>query len=44
MLFRNIDLLDENFALRRGQYVGVKDGVIAYIGECRPGGGLWRVL
>ena len=28
MLFRNIDLLDENFELQRGQYVGVKDGVI----------------
>ena len=26
MLFCNIDLLDENFALKRGQYVGVKDG------------------
>ena len=36
MLFRNIDLLDENFALRRGQYVGVKDGVIAYIGDTAP--------
>ena len=29
MLFCNIDLLDENFALKRGQYVGVKDGKIA---------------
>ena len=28
MLFCNIDLLDENFALKRGQYVGVKDGKI----------------
>ena len=36
MLFRNIDLLDENFALQRGQYVGVKDGVIAYIGDTAP--------
>ena len=36
MLFRNIDLLDENFALRRGQYVGVKDGVIAYISDTAP--------
>ena len=33
MLFCNIDLLDENFALKRGQYVGVKDGKIAYIGD-----------
>lgn len=36
MLFCNIDLLDESFALRRGQYVGVKDGRIAYIGETAP--------
>ena len=36
MLFRNIDLLDEQFQLRRGQYVGVKDGVIDYIGETAP--------
>ena len=26
MLFCNIDLLDENFERKRGQYVGVKDG------------------
>lgn len=32
MLFCNIDLLDENFECKRGQYVGVKDGKIAYIG------------
>ena len=36
MLFCNIDLLDENFALKRGQYVGVKDGEIAYIGDAEP--------
>lgn len=36
MLFRNIDLLDEQFRLKRGQYVGVKDGVIDYIGETAP--------
>ena len=36
MLFCNIDLLDEKFALQRGQYVGVKDGRIAYIGETEP--------
>ena len=33
MLFCNIDLLDENFECKRGQYVGVKDGKIAYIGD-----------
>lgn len=36
MLFCNIDLLDENFHLKRGQYVGVKDGAIAYIGDTAP--------
>lgn len=38
MLFCGIDLLDENFALKRGQYVGVKDGRIAYIGDTVPEG------
>lgn len=36
MLFCNIDMLDENFTLKRGQYVGVKDGVIGYIGTTAP--------
>ena len=36
MLFSQIDLLDENFALKRGQYVGVRDGRIAYIGSAAP--------
>lgn len=36
MLFCNIDLLDENFECKRGQYVGVKDGKIAYIGDVEP--------
>lgn len=36
MLFCNIDMLDENFALKRGQYIGVKDGVIGYIGAEAP--------
>ncbi len=31
MIFCNIDILDEHFALKRGQYVGVKDGVISYV-------------
>ncbi len=38
MLFCNIDLLDEHFTLRRGQYVGVRDGVIDYIGASMPAG------
>lgn len=36
MLFCNIDLLDENFERKRGQYVGVKDGKIDYIGDAEP--------
>lgn len=36
MLFCNIDLLDETFALQRSRYVGVKDGRIAYIGAKAP--------
>ena len=36
MLFCNIDLLDEKFETKRNQYVGVKDGRIAYIGASEP--------
>ena len=36
MLFCNIDLLDEKFETKRNQYVGVKDGRIAYIGASAP--------
>ena len=36
MLFCNIDLLDENFKTQKNQYVGVKDGRIAYIGAEEP--------
>lgn len=36
MLFCNIDLLDEQFALCRNKYVGVRDGAIAYIGDAEP--------
>ena len=36
MLFCNIDLLDEHFSLQKNQYVGVKDGKIAYIGAEAP--------
>ena len=36
MLFCNIDLLDENFKTQKNQYVGVKDGRIAYIGASEP--------
>ena len=38
MLFCNIDLIDESFAPRRNQFVGVRDGRIAYIGDVRPDG------
>ena len=36
MLFSNIDILDENFVHRKGCYVGVKDGRIAYIATAAP--------
>lgn len=36
MLFKNIDLLDENLAFQSDQWVGVKDGRIAYIGAEAP--------
>lgn len=36
MLFANIDLLDENLDHRRGQWVGVRDGRIAYVGAEAP--------
>jgi len=36
MLFSNIDILDENLDHRAGQYVGVKDGLIMYIGDAPP--------
>ena len=38
MLFCNIDLIDESFTPRRNQFVGVRDGRIAYIGDVRPDG------
>lgn len=36
MLFANIDLLDENLDYRTHQWVGVKDGHIAYKGDTEP--------
>lgn len=36
MLFCNIGLLDEHFQLKKGQYVGIKDGIIDYISEKKP--------
>lgn len=36
MLFANIDLLDENFDHKTHQWVGVKDGCIAYVGDVAP--------
>ena len=36
MLFSNIDILDEHLEHRKGYYIGVKDGRIAYIGETAP--------
>ena len=36
MLFESIDILDETFEYRPRQWVGVKDGCIAYIGNTVP--------
>ena len=36
MLFCDIDLLDADFAIKRHQWVGVRDGRIAYIGSVSP--------
>lgn len=36
MLFRNIGILDENFDYKADQWIGVKDGLIAYIGDEAP--------
>lgn len=36
MLFENISILDENFAHKENQWVGVKDGRIAYVGSAAP--------
>ncbi len=38
MLFCHIDLIDSAFSLRRDQFVGVREGRIAYIGDTRPEG------
>ena len=35
-LFCAIGLLDEDFVHQTGRYVGVRDGRIAYIGDCEP--------
>ena len=36
MLFCDIDILDADFAIKRHQWVGVRDGRIAYIGSVPP--------
>ena len=36
MLFRDITILDENFEIREGLYVGIKDEFIRYIGKEAP--------
>lgn len=38
MLFAGIDILDEHFRHHTGQYVGIADGKIAYIGAEKPTG------
>ena len=36
MLFENISIIDETFTYSQGLWVGVKDGVIVYIGKSAP--------
>ncbi|MBO5516974.1 MAG: amidohydrolase [Firmicutes bacterium] len=36
MIFSDITIIDENFAVREHQFVGVKDGRIAYVGTAEP--------
>ncbi len=36
MLFKNITIVDENFDVKQHQNIGVKDGIIAYIGDKMP--------
>ncbi len=36
MLFADIDILDENYAVQHHRWVGVRDGRIAYLGEQPP--------
>ncbi len=36
MLFKDITILDENFQCQPHQWVGVKDGIIAYVGSTEP--------
>lgn len=38
MLFADIDLLDENLDYRTHQWVGVREGRIAYVGDAAPAG------
>lgn len=42
MLFSNITILDENFEIKRNQYVLVTDDKIAYIGDKKPAGDYMR--
>ena len=36
MIFSDITIIDENFAVREHQFVGVKDGRVAYVGAAEP--------
>ncbi len=38
MLFEHIDFLDANFQVQKDQFIGVRDGTIAYIGKEKPAG------
>ena len=36
MIFSDITIIDENFAVREHQFVDVKDGRVAYVGAAEP--------
>lgn len=36
MLFKNIDLIDENLKIQKNMFVGITDGIIDYIGDSAP--------
>ena len=38
MLFKNIDILDENLNLKKDCFVGIRKSGIEYVGNDRPGG------
>ena len=36
MIFKNINILDENFEIMEGGYLATESGKISYVGEKKP--------